>query len=140
MALSREWLTVSRLPGPYFLPSILEGSWRVQQYRGRSGLAGRVRNRKFAAISRGESACVRCRKYVVNRILRTILDEDVENIIHHLHPSSAEDFPKNMKMEEGKKIKRVRYKKVKLEESEDEGKESGKDVLKLGGIMKLIPN
>ena len=41
--------------------------------------------------------------------------------------------------EEGKKIKRVRYK-VELEEREDEGKKSGKDVLILGGIMKLIPN
>ena len=40
---------------------------------------------------------------VVNRSLQTILDEDVEYVIHHHHPSSVVDFPKNMKAGEGKK-------------------------------------
>ena len=70
---------------------------------------------------------------VVNRSLQTILDEDVEYVIHHHHPSSVLDFPKNMKAGEGKKMKRE-------EGRGNEGQERGGGILLLGGIMKLIVN
>jgi len=35
---------------------------------------------------------------VVNRSLQTILDEDVEYVIHHHHPSLVVELPENMEM------------------------------------------
>jgi len=43
---------------------------------------------------------------VVNRSLQTILDEDVEYVIRHHHPSLIVDPPENMKMGWGKNEKR----------------------------------
>ena len=84
----------------------------------------------------GESTCVRCRKvkskYLVNRILQTLLDEDAEYVIHHHRPSPIVDFPKDMKMGEGKKSKGWNTRKMEEEGRGDEGKE-GKRSLNPGG-------
>ena len=95
-------------PGRYVLPSILDGSGRVPTISRKVRACAACKKQKIRCdFEEGESTCVRCKKMklecVVNRSLQTILDEDVEYVIHHHHPSLVVDLPKNMKMEEGKK-------------------------------------
>lgn len=71
--------------------------------------------------------------------LRTVLGVGVAYVIHHNHPSLVVDFPKNMKMGEGKKSKERNTRKMEEDGPGDEAKEIEKEIL-FGGIMKLILN
>ena len=61
--------------------------------------------------------------------LRTVLGGGVGYVIHHNHPSLAVDFPKNMKMEGGKKLKERNARKMEEERPGDEAKEVEKEIL-----------
>jgi len=54
---------------------------------------------------------------------RTVLGGGVGYVIHHNHPSLVADFPKNMKMGEGKKLKERKTRKMEEEGPGDEAKE-----------------
>jgi len=66
---------------------------------------------------------------LVNGGLRTILGGCVGYVIHHNHPSLVVDFPKYMKMGEGKKLKERNARKMEEEGPGDEAKEIEKEIL-----------